>query len=430
MIVLIWNIQTLGSGFTATTNQINCQVASNNIIAAIIRNYNADVVIVQEVMQIGGAARLSDIKDILNQNPTWQYDYVPGAITTGPANILLNVAPVFANLGYTQESHTEAYGVLWRNNVLNQTPAAMSRGAVSTNVNVRNNHYIDLVYRGLNPTPYNNLPPYINNNGLDTYLQFPIPLCPDFTGYPVLDNNGTNYTTVRRPCRVILNNVSGGGDVQCVVYHAPARNNANLYGSLIGLNSNQMQGNANNRCIYGGDFNLVTTGRQDEVRQYAGNAFTSTINNQGGANPSIIKFFTNGRWEGQHNLGDPRDYAFMRGNLAGNMNITDVIGDLATNLIIRNNNNNMAAYILAQAGIANNDAISLMLRRLDFRDTNLAYYNNGAFVGNFNLSNIWAGIRQDVNNGNNLNNNQAWIFSAFLYGYLISDHLPILVDYQ
>jgi|GEM_PF-4173082 len=433
MKILIWNIRLLGNAFPdAATNQ-QCANLADNLIAAIILQYQADVVVIQEVSQQNGYARMDSIRNILNEttkanNISWSSDALPGAFIQNRQNLQtpLTNPPTNADLGFCTTSHNEAYGVIWSGNSLAQADTAMSNGAASNDFMLAGKHFIDLIYKGDSASPLQATWPYVSA-GRTGVLNFPIPKCADISEDEDKDASILRFFKTRRACVVQLN--MGGGIVPCVVYHTPASTKANLYGSIVGFNSSYISAFQGKKWIYGGDFNLKDDGPQkatlDRAKQFGG-LITSSLTDQGTTKASVIHYKYVGGWNGQGYLYASRDYAFLRnyGN-GSDAYVIDPVFDYA-NALLKNTGNLVANYLRAEAGKAGHiDAVAQMITSLNFRSTNMDYKGT-----DYNLVQIWKDIYAKVNNDQLPDEPQVWILSSFLYSYLISDHLPVFVQFN
>jgi hypothetical protein len=430
MKILLWNIRLLGNGFPDATTNVHCASLADNLIAAIIWQYQVNVVVIQEVSQQAGYARMDSIRTILNSNPNgvvWSSDALPGAFIQNGNNLQnpLTNPPVNGDLGFSTTSHNEAYGVIWSGNSLAQANTAMSNGATSTDFMLNGRHFIDLVYKGFSTTPMQPGWPYVAA-GNSTVLNFPIPKCADIVGDQYKDRNILQFFTSRRACVVQLN--MGGGIVPCVTYHTPASSKANMYGAIVGFNSKDISAFQGKKWIYGGDFNLKDQGPQkgtlDRAKQFGG-VIGSSVADDGTTRSSVVHYKDGNDWNGQYYRYASRDYAFMRnfGN-GSEAYVLDPIADYA-NALINGQANVVANYLRAEgAKNINDDAVVKMIRSLNFGPTPMNYQGT-----NYDLGHIWPDIYGKINNDENPDPTNVWILSSFLYSYLISDHLPVFVEF-
>lgn len=115
--VVFWNIQDFGSG--AEPNQGNF-VPLCNFIAEVVRNTEADILMVME-LRLRGVGFLPTLQEALCSldapNNNWYYDWIKGTLknTRDPAT-----PPPFEtnrHLGWTQRSHSEGYAMFWNQNI-------------------------------------------------------------------------------------------------------------------------------------------------------------------------------------------------------------------------------------------------------------------------------------------------------------------------
>ena len=434
MKVLIWNIRLLGNPFPKSSKNSACADLADSLIVEIIKQYSADVVVIQEVTK-NGYARMKNIQKILNinkQNIVWSSDALPGAIVPTARNLQQqDIVPINTDLDFTKTAHNEAYGVLWKGNALNAADTQMSNGAVSPDNGIRNGHYIDLVYTGNSPNPLKIQTPFVNY-GLAGILNFPIPHCPDIVGDAEKDKNIFTFYDSRRACVVYLN--SGGTSIPCVVYHTPASSPSNYYGSFIGLNSGPLRPNTNKKWIYGGDFNLKDLIVQRLVLERATNFagyVDSNVDYNGKAAKSVVhyKYTDVPGWRGKAQYKTAsRDYGFMRNyGSDSTISVIDPIQDLANGVIDKTKANLVADYLRFQAAFQKSckyDTITEVISTLGFGASDMKYDKVS-----YNLAGIWKTISANLVNDQTPAENPVWILSTFLYCYLISDHLPVLVEF-
>lgn len=322
--VLVWNIKTFGNRLVGDPNGISI---THNLIAAMILDLDADVVLIQE-LRTAGVGWLANLCDLLG--PSWKFDWVKGGITAGivPSRI------TFADTAFAYNS--EGYAVLWRGNVLAPviTLPHRSAGVGNTNRHARDgNAFIDLCLRGYAIDVMDQL-------AEPTIRQDPVArVSAQVSGYPT-HCGAASSSRIRRGVVTWKHD----GDVQVqhgsrraayvsvqvgpnrfdvVTYHGPNADHATLYGPIIALNA--VTANHDQKVV-AGDFNtnvtnyrrLLATTAVDPTYEQMRSPLIAPADGSCPSHGSMVHESDDHRWR----LGDGiytthRDFAFLRGNGAG-----------------------------------------------------------------------------------------------------------------
>jgi hypothetical protein len=196
--VVVWNVETFGDRWDAARGANYTPIC--NFMAQALYAVSADVFIMMELRR-GGAQHLPTIQAALVAQSgaaahVWNYDYIPGSVLANSAYPI----GIPAQLGFTQQGHSEGYAVLWRNHL--EFSVLSTRVAVSGNI-VGGQSKIGLVFQGRTMAPKN-----VPNPVWFTAPDFNPPPPPwqklDFPEpNPPLQGN-TRWDLCRRSCCVVL----------------------------------------------------------------------------------------------------------------------------------------------------------------------------------------------------------------------------------
>lgn len=412
---LAWNIEEFGSRYGLEATSAQCEVLRCRLIAAVVADLGAQVLVIQELKR-QGIPLLRSLRHLLNAtgNNDWHFDWIPGSITNAGA---LPPAGI-ADLGFTAPGNLEGYGVLYRNGYARQQAGARSAGQDTLNTNGGGGaNRIDLVLNG-SPIQFNANDPVITFNGAGqaAALGFPTSTCPDANIVRNLRRNRVfrsndvipQQRMSRRPCQVSIvdPNAMQPAPLSTVVYHAPVgQNNSKspIYGALLGFAADSLGANAGARG-YLGDFNVVVNGQLTVLRNRATalNFVGQTYANNAFANTSVhAAAGTNGPWrQGAGVLTSPRDIGL--GTVANATSVPDVLGLLTQN--------GTRAYAVLRAQGVRNYITNTLLPWVDEW-----FPNNAATV----VNEFYAGgpyTVGDVATGR-----------ALMFNLLLSDHLPVQI---
>src|SRR5688500_4506285 len=142
--VMIWNIQNFGSNTTAyQAAKGNNSSALAPFIAHVVREYNIDVLFIQEVFETAGPS-LDNVRTALNNGlpeAWWSYDWIKGAFAESTLDGTLRGPQDLAwDSGRAPTTRrAEGYAVFWRNDAARfqmvPAEAVMSQGVVHTGYN-------------------------------------------------------------------------------------------------------------------------------------------------------------------------------------------------------------------------------------------------------------------------------------------------------
>ncbi len=239
--VVVWNLRDFGSG----NNDYN--TIRKNLIAALILDLNADVVVIQELKK-NGVELLPQVTAILNKLSTskWSFDWIVCGLPTEQS--FMNTKDVkFGNLIFEKVSNSEGYAVLWRGQSIPKTKNKRSGGIGSTDISRSSKSKgsaIDLALDGYEVTITTNLMKL--NNDIDSVpftwgtdkstgvMPFVAPdswraleqVGPDHSEYNP-NTNGvkankilSNSVNTRRPAKIVVND-QNGNPASVYVLHAP-----------------------------------------------------------------------------------------------------------------------------------------------------------------------------------------------------------------
>lgn len=344
--IVIWNVETFGQARRGPRG--NDYAPLCNFMARALHEANADIFIMQELVQ-AGEAYLGTLRDALDTEfggNTWRYDYIKGSVTPGVGR---NAVVSEAQLAYRQRAHLEGYALFWRTGqptfTMLRTRESLSHGTDPGNVG--NMHALSLVMKGRNiqnpvlqdddkwftAAVYNGNTNTINHN-LDFIANDAIHLI-----QPQLDD-------CRRPCYCVVElNITAAANradrlLPIVVFHTPVNGrvaSAALQAGSFSQPLYQVDDTVQpaqtmvqpGQAIIGGDFNLdIDDGTAAMTRTYA--YITNAWNNSGaGCSTRHINYGntddnkTAYRWKTLNNrkivsddledyLGDAIDHAFIR----------------------------------------------------------------------------------------------------------------------
>ncbi len=412
---VVWNIEQFGigkAGLGKDYENLRC-----GLVAAVINNMNADVVVIQE-MRSDGTALLAQLKKLLTGE--WHFDWLPGAqVTAGDLDR-------FELLGFVQSANNEGYGVLWKKGALDALPGSQMSAGIDTLEPRRSSkrkleHYVELASNG-KPLKFNKpeVAPIIFDSALASQaIGFPRSICMQAvnsgdtprrlrSGNTYGDDDIPQQLGSRRPCSVQMH-VSGTRSVPLVVYHAPVGQKSSrspIYGTLIGCAVDQLQGAD---CVYAGDFNVFLDIQQSLLNQYLPTLKYGPIT----FTPSMVHVFNyNGSFRtGTGIYGSARDFACFKapGGSAPTVSIRKV-----TEVDIKDKGSVIWSYLTASA---------------------TTRFLKGTIVPAFLATKAWSAAEAAVfqawlaDPGTLPPGSDAYTAAAIVYTSFLSDHLPIVIKY-
>jgi hypothetical protein len=465
--VVVWNIEKFGVDYKKLKRPHSARRLRNVLIAQVLDWIHADILVIQE-LRTEGVMQLDDVRKNLEtlSKTNWYFDWLPSS------QIEYAAKPTFGHLDFTLRANSEGYAVLWRGDALSVVNSRMSAGrsilnpskslssadytnsadSSSSSSNNNNNnsssssstdmvddprggvytreHYIELPILGV---PWQAREPgcpiiFDPTSQSRTQLGFPQSICPNVnrSSYPLSTgkvNSGKaavdQRLETRRPCVVQMN--VGKFIVPLVVYHAPVgqmNSDSNLYGTLIGLALDDLQYRA---CAYAGDFNVIRDNQTILLKRTAELGFEgseplgSTIHytlkeklGQEGTSKqdSILT--------GEDVFGSSRDLAFYRGSSPLAPSVVRLYDLIREDLVADTNKGALRSYFT-------DGGTQAFLKKL-FDDFN----TTGAW-------DPWIGdcaMRYCSGTLTRFKYGDAYTAAAILYKFFVSDHLPLVIQYE
>lgn len=482
--VMIWNIECFG-----TFNHLKLGAQGSNrihgtlwAIAQIVHCYSADVLIIQEFRQ-QGTQYFPILQQFLNQasqnSANWHYDFLPGSVETAQGQGVTGIN----DLTYTQTGNMEGYAVFWKNTIpllpFNQpAPSPWVKMSYGMNGNVHNQGYINLVVESHSYTE-------IDNKFLPFRLDLNQPIIPAVFPRPNSEPVGNInihvhgqywqsqrrqvlfWNSVRRPCIILIKttqaissqivNIQGANHnvIPIIVHHGHNKGLSPLYSvNTVSLNPFFWAGGPSNSpkpLIYGGDLN--TSSREDLLYSqdnlnyfnmqsatgtYSQNPSTSTIKAGFRRSQTQYEYGFTAKQKGLIRNGDnyeeARDILYHRDltNLNPNAGVIDILQELITqqsplaNALFLNDLNGsinplgQSVHQAIQASQNPNPSGNTGLPPLVAQDLNLV--NDLAVPFQPNAPKHYQ--------TNATGNYSPLLPAAILYRGLITDHLPLVIQFD